>query len=93
MNKEQFTFYIDESCHLEHDHFPVMCIGYIKVPKEQTEEMKQCIKAIKRGHNILHEIKWNTISNTHIDMYKELIDYFLTQTWSSDVFLLSTKTV
>lgn len=48
MNKEQFTFYIDESCHLEHDHFPVMCIGYIKVPKEQTEEMKQCIKAIKR---------------------------------------------
>ena len=76
MNKEQFTFYIDESCHLEHDHFPVMCIGYIKVPKEQTEEMKQCIKAIKRGHNILHEIKWNTISNTHIDMYKELIDYF-----------------
>lgn len=76
MNKEQLTFYIDESCHLEHDHFPVMCIGYIKVPKEQTEEMKQCIKAIKRRHNILHEIKWNTISNTHIDMYKELIDYF-----------------
>ena len=53
MNKEQLTFYIDESCHLEHDHFPVMCIGYIKVPKEQTEEMKQCIKAIKRRHNIL----------------------------------------
>lgn len=52
MNKEQLTFYIDESCHLEHDHFPVMCIGYIKVPKEQTEEMKQCIKAIKRRHNI-----------------------------------------
>lgn len=76
MNKEQFTFYIDESCHLEHDHFPVMCIGYIKVPKEQTEEMKQCIKTIKREYNILHEIKWNTISNTHIDMYKELIDYF-----------------
>ena len=76
MNKDQLTFYIDESCHLEHDHFPVMCIGYIKVPKEQTEEMKQCIKAIKRRHNILHEIKWNTISNTHIDMYKELIDYF-----------------
>ena len=27
-------------------------------------------------HGILHEIKWNTISNTHIEMYKELIDCF-----------------
>ncbi len=76
MNKEQFAFYIDESCHLEHDHFPVMCIGYIKVPEEKAEGIKQDIKAIKRKHGILHEIKWNTISNTHVDMYKELVDYF-----------------
>lgn len=76
MNNECFTFYIDESCHLEHDGFPVMCIGYIKTPENKIEEFKQGIKAIKREYGILHEIKWNTVSNTHIDMYKKLVDYF-----------------
>ena len=76
MHKDQFAFYIDESCHLEHDHFPVMCIGYIKVPEEKAEELKQGIKAIKREYGILHEIKWNTVSNTHTEMYKKLVDYF-----------------
>lgn len=76
MNNEYFAFYIDESCHLEHDGFPVMCIGYIKVPGNRIEELKQGIKAIKREFGILHEIKWNTISNTHVDMYKRLVDYF-----------------
>ena len=37
-----------------HDHFPVMCIGYIKVPEEKAEELKQGIKAIKRKYGILH---------------------------------------
>ena len=37
MDKIQFAFYIDESCHLEHDHFPVMCIGYIKVPEDNSD--------------------------------------------------------
>lgn len=76
MNNEYFAFYIDESCHLEHDGFPVMCIGYIKVPGNRIEKLKQEIKAIKREYGILHEIKWNTISNTHVDMYKKLVDYF-----------------
>lgn len=76
MDKKRFAFYLDESCHLEHDHFPVMCIGYIKVPEDNSDALKQRIKCIKREYGILHEIKWNTISNTHIEMYKELIDCF-----------------
>lgn len=76
MDKERFVFYIDESCHLEHDHLPVMCIGYIKVPENRAEDLKQKIKAIKREYGILHEIKWNTVSNTHVKMYKKLVDYF-----------------
>lgn len=76
MDKERFAFYIDESCHLEHDHFPVMCIGYIKVPEDKAEDLKQKIKAIKREYGILHEIKWNTVSNTQVEMYKKLVDYF-----------------
>lgn len=27
-----FDVFIDEACHLENDHIPIMCIGYIKVP-------------------------------------------------------------
>lgn len=74
--KDEYMIFIDESCHLEHDHIPVMCIGYVKVSAGSMEQVKQEIKAIKQKHSIFHEIKWNTISNTHVDMYKELIDYF-----------------
>ena len=72
----EFVFYIDESCHLEHDGSPVMCVGAVKVPSEKISEYKEKIKSIKVKHGIKHEIKWNTISSTHIPMYKELIDYF-----------------
>ncbi len=72
----KFNFYIDESCHIEHDLSNVMCIGYTKVEDSQILQLKDGIKAIKAKHGILHELKWNTISNTKLDMYKELIDYF-----------------
>lgn len=76
MAKDLYTFFIDESCHIEHDGFPAMCIGSIKVPDSKMSEYKETIKSIKKRYGILHEIKWNTISNTHLDMYKELIDCF-----------------
>lgn len=72
----KFNFYIDESCHIEHDLSNVMCIGYLKVAESEMLKLKEEIKAIKANHGILHELKWNTISNTKLDMYKELIDYF-----------------
>lgn len=72
----KFNFYIDESCHIEHDLSNVMCIGYLKVAESEMLKHKEDIKAIKAKHGILHELKWNTISNTKLDMYKELIDYF-----------------
>ena len=31
----EYNIYIDETCHLEHDGIPVMCIGSIKLPKEK----------------------------------------------------------
>jgi len=73
-----FSIYIDESCHLEHDLSNVMSVGYIKVQDDLSTEMKIEIKKIKRAHGVVSEIKWNTISNTKVDLYKELIDYFFT---------------
>jgi len=71
-----YNIYIDESCHLEHDLSNIMTVGYIKVPEEEQLKFKDAIKRIKRSHGVVSEIKWNTISNTKVNLYKELIDYF-----------------
>jgi uncharacterized protein YktA (UPF0223 family) len=71
-----YRIYIDESCHLEHDRSDVMAIGYIKANIDHIESLKNGIKDIKKKHGVLHELKWNTISNTKVSMYKELIDFF-----------------
>ena len=76
MAVQKYTFYVDETCHLEHDGFPVMCVGYIKVPDDKIGEYKDSIKQIKRKHHLLQEVKWNTVSFTHLLMYKEIIDFF-----------------
>lgn len=70
------NFFIDESCHLEHDGFSAMCIGCIKVPENMQEKYKADIKNIKLKHGIKREFKWNTVSMAQYDLYKELIDYF-----------------
>lgn len=73
---KKYTLFCDESCHLQYDNSNVMCIGGVVVPAEHIADYKDAIKQIKRTHGILHEIKWNTISQTHLDMYKELIEFF-----------------
>ena len=60
---EQYSFFVDESCHLEHDKSPVMCVGAICVPEDRYQQYKEDIKSIKQKHGILHEVK-------------ELVDYF-----------------
>jgi hypothetical protein len=74
-----YNIYIDESCHLEHDLSNIMSVGYIKVPSDSASKIKEELKKIKRSHGVVSEIKWNTISNTKVDLYKELIDYFFKQ--------------
>lgn len=72
----KFDLYIDESCHLENDHIPVMCIGYIKVPHSQYSQLKNEFIRIAEKHNLNSELKWNKFSNARTDLYKELVDYF-----------------
>ncbi len=73
------NLYIDESCHLEHDGLPVMCIGYTKVEAVNYAKIKNDIKSIKLKHKSPTEIKWNKLSLSRIELYKELIDYFFNQ--------------
>ncbi|MGF7231359.1 DUF3800 domain-containing protein [Arachidicoccus sp.] len=71
-----YSLYIDESCHLEHDRMPVMCIGYTKINTGQYAEIKQHIKELKLQHKSPTEVKWNNVSASRLPLYKALVDYF-----------------
>lgn len=71
-----FNLYIDESCHLEHDGMPVMCIGYTKIDAENYSAIKEQIKHLKLQYKNPTEIKWNNVSASRLSLYKALIDYF-----------------
>jgi Protein of unknown function (DUF3800) len=79
MNKIQHNIYLDESCHLESDGFPVMCIGYIKANTQSYESIIKDLKALKLKHHAPTELKWNKLSLSRIGLYKEIVDYFFNQ--------------
>ena len=74
-----FNIYCDESCHLENDHQPVMVLGAVWCPLENTREIGQRIKEIKQSHGIKpnFEIKWTKISPAKIELYIDVVNYFL----------------
>lgn len=72
----RYDIFIDESCHLENDSLPVMCIGYIKVKSTDYENLKQELNSILKKHRINRELKWNKFSESKLDLYFELVDFF-----------------
>lgn len=84
--------YIDESCHLENDELPLMCIGYTKIESGNYETYKNEIKAIKLKHHAPTEIKWNKLSMSRLELYKELIDYFFLKNIQFRAILVKNKT-
>lgn len=71
-----YNLFVDESCHLEHDKIPVMCIGYTKVPVAAYEELSEAFKKLKHKHRSHAEIKWNKFSSTRLPLYKYIVDFF-----------------
>ena len=71
-----YSLYIDESCHLENDGMPVMCIGYTKINTAYYTTIKEKIKSIKLNFKNPTEIKWNSISSSRLPLYKALVDCF-----------------
>lgn len=76
MTTYQHSIYIDESCHLENDTHPLMCIGYTKIASKNYELYKNELKQIKLKHKLPTEIKWNKLSNNRLPLYKDIIDFF-----------------
>ena len=73
-----FNVYCDESCHLEHDHQPVMVLGAVWCPLEKTRGAAIRIREIKTSHGLSpnFEVKWTKASPAKQDFYLELLDYF-----------------
>ena len=71
-----YNLFVDESCHLEHDRIPVMCIGYIKAPHLAYEELRKRLTELKKEFKTPAELKWNKFSHSRLPLYKALVDFF-----------------
>jgi len=73
-----YNVYCDESCHLEHDHQPVMVLGAVWFPTEKAREISLKLRDIKKAHSLspAFEIKWTKVSPAKEGFYLDLLDYF-----------------
>ena len=71
-----YNIYCDESCHLEHDHIPVMLLGAVWCPNDQRKNISKEIRRLKAKHNAKGELKWTKVSNCRLKFYQELLEYF-----------------
>lgn len=75
------NIYCDESCHLENDNSNVMVLGGIQVDNNFKRNYYHEIREIKSRHSMStwNEIKWTKVSNSKINFYIELIDWFFSR--------------
>lgn len=73
-----YTVFCDESCHLQNDSSSVMVLGAMYCPDEKKKQIYSDIRAIKEKYNLNShfEIKWTKVSESKIEFYLELLDYF-----------------
>ena len=87
--KPTINIYCDESCHLQNDKEPDMVIGSVYCPIEKNEEIFERLYSFKLKHNLIpknkkndnenrtyYELKWNKVSKSKIEYYKDVINYF-----------------
>ena len=70
------SIYCDESCHLEHDHQPVMLFGAVWCPQEETRRHIEALRALKERHQARGELKWTKVSRSREDFFLEAVDFF-----------------
>jgi hypothetical protein len=78
LNSEVFSYFCDESCHLEHDGKSAMVLGAVWMPSSDVRRVAEEIRAIKAAHGIRagFEAKWTAVSPAKYDFYAALISYF-----------------
>lgn len=83
------NIYCDESCHLQNDNESIMAIGAVYCPISKKEEIFERLYDLKVKHNLIpkhkkndkenrayYELKWNKVSSSKLEYYKDVINYF-----------------
>ena len=75
INLGTISFFCDESCHLDNDNASHMAIASVYCRKDRKKGINQVIKAIKTKYKITTELKWNKVSNSTLEMYKDIFTF------------------
>ncbi|KIC56524.1 hypothetical protein RM53_12070 [Brevundimonas nasdae] len=70
------AIYCDESCHLERDESNVMGLGATWTLRHDARRLAHQLRDIKRRHRALGEMKWTKVSQSRLDFYQEVVDWF-----------------
>lgn len=89
--REFINIYCDESCHLQNDKESVMVLGAVSCPASKKDEIFFRLAELKEKYNLIpkynknpkenrtyYEIKWNKVSKSQLNFYKDVIDFFFT---------------
>ena len=73
-----YNIYCDESCHLENDQQKVMVLGAVWCPLGKSREIADRIRDIKGRNKVSKkfEVKWTKVSESKVQLYVDLVDYF-----------------
>lgn len=74
----KFNFYCDES-RVENKDSQKMAIGCLYVDRQNKKNVSNKIKEIFNSHRFIYELKWAKTSQKYLDLYKELINYFVSE--------------
>ncbi|MFA5097853.1 MAG: DUF3800 domain-containing protein [Candidatus Margulisiibacteriota bacterium] len=72
----KYNIYCDES-RVENTDSQKMVIGALIIPRDQKIEIVSKIKGIFASNNFSYELKWSKTSDRYLELYKSLIDYFV----------------
>ncbi|MGZ3725168.1 MAG: DUF3800 domain-containing protein [Pseudobdellovibrio sp.] len=72
------SVFCDESCHLENDGMSSMSLGSVWCMENQSRSLNEKIRDLKVKHGLPrnHEFKWQKISGSKLEFYKDVITFF-----------------
>lgn len=81
----EYNIYCDESCHLPNDDSNIMVIGGVLCPKDKARQINEEIQSIKNRNKVYKyaELKWTKVSQSRLQMFKELVDLFFNYSFLS----------
>lgn len=79
ITKSDYLIYCDESCPLEKDGNDIMVIGAVSCSYKSKQKIFCDLRELKEkyGMNSRTETKWVKVSNSKLNYYKALVDYFI----------------